>query len=585
MFNKDLLLTQNIMKVLVTSAWPYVNSVPHLGNLIGSILSADVFARYARLKYGKENVLFVSGSDEHGTPIEIEAIKRKVNPKELTDQAHEYDKHLFLNVWKISFDNYTRTESETHKKFVREFLLKLTKYVKVSEDEIPYCEYDKLYLPDRFVKGTCPYCGFEDARGDQCDNCGKLLTPSLLINPKCSICGRTPVFKKSKHWFFDLSEFNEKIRSWISSSNEMPDNVKSVALGWVSEGLKPRSITRDNKWGIPAPFLGAEDKSIYVWFEALLGYISAVIEYFEKKGEVEKWKEYWFSNDIKSYYFIGKDNIPFHAVILPAMLMASGEEYHLPDVIAATEYLLYEGQKFSKSRKIGVWIDEAPELMDVEYWRFVLIRLRPEEKDTNFTWRETVRIVNTELNDDIGNYVNRILSMLNRYYNGIVPEFRSDALDDNDKKIISLINEIPKIVGDLFEKGKLKAGTEEMLRFVRECNAYLNLKAPWDLYKAGKEVELKNTLYIGVNSVKTIAILLYPLMPSYAQEIYDMLNMGNIENEKWDIASKLSINYGHKIGKVKVLFKKLEPEFESKIKDKLEKIRKDIEKMRPTLLK
>ncbi|WP_338600643.1 methionine--tRNA ligase [Sulfolobus tengchongensis] len=573
------------MKVLVTSAWPYVNSVPHLGNLIGSILSADVFARYARLKYGKENVIFVSGSDEHGTPIEVEAIKRRVNPKELTDQAHEYDKHLFLNVWKISFDNYTRTESETHKKFVREFLLKLDKYIKVSEDEIPFCEYDKLYLPDRFIKGTCPYCGFEDARGDQCDNCGRLLTPNLLINPKCSICGRTPVFKKTKHWFFDLSEFNDKIKQWISESRDMPENVKSVALSWVSEGLKPRSITRDNKWGIQAPFAEAEDKTIYVWFEALLGYISAVIEYFEKRGEPQNWKEFWFGNNIKSYYFIGKDNIPFHAVILPAMLMASEEGYHLPDVIAATEYLLYEGQKFSKSRRIGVWIDEAPQLMDVEYWRFILIRLRPEEKDTNFTWRETVRIVNTELNDDIGNYINRVLSMINRYYNGVIPEFNDNNTDDNDKKIIEMIKETPKNVGSLFEKGKLKAGTEEMLKFVRECNAYLNLKAPWNLYKIGKEIELKNTLYIGVNSVRTIAILLYPLMPSYAQKIYDMLNMGDIENEKWDDASKLYIKPGHKIGQVITLFKKLPTDFEKEIQSKLENIRKDIEKIRPTLLK
>ncbi|AOL15894.1 methionine--tRNA ligase [Sulfolobus sp. A20] len=573
------------MKVLVTSAWPYVNSVPHLGNLIGSILSADVFARYARLKYGKENVVFVSGSDEHGTPIEVEAIKRKVSPKELTDQAHEYDKHLFLNVWKISFDNYSRTENEVHKKFVSDFLLKLNKYIKVNEDEIPYCENDKIYLPDRFIKGTCPYCGFEDARGDQCDNCGRLLTPNSLINPKCAICGRPPIFKKTKHWFFDLSAFNDKIKEWITNSREMPDNVKSVALSWVSEGLKPRSITRDNKWGIPAPFLDAEDKTIYVWFEALLGYISATIEYFEKKGSPDKWKEFWFGNEVKSYYFIGKDNIPFHAVILPAMLMASGEGYNLPNVIAATEYLLYEGQKFSKSRKIGVWIDEAPNLMDVEYWRFVLIRLRPEEKDTNFTWRETVRIVNTELNDDIGNYINRVLTMISRYFNSTVPDFYLDILDENDKKIINLINTVPQNMASLFEKGKLKAGTEDLLTLVRECNAYLNIKAPWDLYKVGKTRELANTLYISINSVRTIGILLYPLMPSYSQKIYDMLNLGNVEEEKWDNASQLLLKPGHRIGQSQPLFKKLAPNFESEIIKRLEEVRKGIEKNRPTLLK
>ncbi|MEM3351425.1 MAG: methionine--tRNA ligase [Saccharolobus sp.] len=573
------------MKILVTAAWPYVNSVPHLGNLIGSILSADVFARYARLKYDKDNVVFVSGSDEHGTPIEIEAIKRKVSPKELTDQAHEYDKHLFLNVWEISFDNYTRTENETHKKFVKDFLLKLNKYIKTVEDEVPYCEYDKIYLPDRFIKGTCPYCGFEDARGDQCDNCGRLLTPNLLINPKCSICGRSPVFKRTKHWFFDLSVFNDKIREWILNSKDMPDNVKSVALSWVNEGLKPRSLTRDNRWGIPAPFNEAQDKTIYVWFEALLGYISATIEYFENKGKPEEWKKFWFGNDVKSYYFIGKDNIPFHAVILPAMLMASEEGYNLPTVIAATEYLLYEGQKFSKSRKIGIWIDEAPQLMDIEYWRFVLIRLRPEEKDTNFTWRETIRIVNTELNDDIGNYINRVLSMIVRYFNGIVPEFNKDIIDENDKKLIQLIESTPKAMGELFEKGKLKAGTEELLKLVREGNAYLNLKAPWNLYKANKIMELSNTLYITINSVRSIAIMLYPLMPTHSKKIYEMLNLGNIENERWDDASKLTIKPGHKIGSVSTLFKKIPVEMEKDVEKKLVVIRNNIEKIRPTLLK
>lgn len=571
------------MKIFVASAWPYVNAVPHLGNLIGSILSADVFARYARLKYGKENVVFVSGSDEHGTPIEVEARKRNVNPKDLTDQAHDYDKKLFLETWKISFNNYTRTESEIHKAFVKDFMLKLIKYIKVEEDEIPYCEYDKIYLPDRFVKGTCPYCGFEDARGDQCDNCGKLLTPKMLINPKCVLCGRPPVFRVTKHWFFDLSEFNDKIENWIKNSKTLPENVKAVALSWVKEGLKPRSITRDNSWGIPAPFEGAENKTIYVWFEALLGYISATIEYFKNKGEENKWKEFWFGTDVKSYYFIGKDNIPFHAVILPAMLMASNENYVLPSVIGATEYLLYEGQKFSKSRKIGVWIDEAPQLLDVEYWRFILIRLRPEERDTNFTWREALRIVNTELNDDIGNYANRILSMIKRYFSGIVPDFIESRLNEDDKNFINEIEEAPRKMGELFELGKLKAGSEEILKLARDGNAYLNKRAPWNLIKNDKE-EASNVLYIAVNSLRTIAIMLYPLMPESASKLYSMLSLSQIEDEKWDSAGELVIKSGHKLGEISVLFKKVELNPDD-ISKKLDEIRKNLEKIRPTLLR
>lgn len=573
------------MKILIASAWPYVNYIPHLGTLIGSILSADVFARYARLKYGKDNVAFVSGSDEHGTPIEIEAIRRKTTPKSLTDQAHEYDKHLFLDVWEISFSNYTRTESDVHKAFVMDFFRKLEKYMIIKEEEIPYCEYDKIFLPDRFVRGTCPYCGYEDATGDQCENCGRLLTPSMLINPRCAICGRKPIFKKTKHWFFDLTSFSDKIREWLNSSQTMPDNVKSVSLSWINEGLKPRSLTRDNSWGIPAPFEGAEGKTIYVWFEALLGYVSATIEYFKNIGQPEKWKEFWFGNDVKSYYFIGKDNIPFHAIILPAMLMATGENYVLPTVISATEYLLFEKLKFSKSKKIGVWIDEAPYLADIEYWRFALIRMRPEEKDTSFTWKEFIRIVNTEINDDIGNYTNRVLTMVNRYFNGKIPENKPELYTEDDKHLLSLIQESPRKAGELFEKGKLKAATEPLLELARYGNSYLNTRAPWDLVKKDKD-EAANVLYLGANSIRTIAIMIYPLMPRHAQLIYDLLNLGNLEDESWDSASELKLVPGHDIKKdIRPIFKKLVDNFEREVENRLEKIREELAKVRPQLLK
>ncbi|MEM4746144.1 MAG: methionine--tRNA ligase [Metallosphaera sp.] len=568
------------MKILVASAWPYVQSVPHLGNLIGSILSADVFARYARLKYGKENVIFVSGSDEHGTPIEIEAIKRGVDPKSLTDQAHEYDKELFIKTWNISFDNYTRTESEVHKKFVREFLLGVAKYITVEEEELPYCEKDKLFLPDRFVKGICPYCGFEDARGDQCDRCGKLLTPSILINPKCAICGSTPVMKRTKHWFFDLRPFSEPIKKWITSSEDMPENVKGTALSWLNEGLKPRSLTRDNAWGIPAPFPGAEGKTIYVWFEALLGYLSATLEYFTKRGEPEKWKEFWNKDTSRSYYFIGKDNIPFHAVILPAMLMASSTDYTLPTVIAATEYLLYEGQKFSKSRKIGIWIDEAPFIMDVDYWRFILIRMRPEEKDMNFTWTEVIRIVNTELNDDIGNLVNRVITMIMRYFDRRVPS--PTNFKEIDEHLLERMRETVKKVGEMFEKGKLKGGTELILALARETNGYINQKAPWDKVKVEKE-DAANTLYVTFLVVRAVALMLYPIIPNKAEAIYQQLGL-DIKAETWDSLMK-PLDPGHIIGKPEPVFKKLPTDFDKKIQEIIEKIRSDVERNRPTLLK
>ncbi|MGC8949488.1 MAG: methionine--tRNA ligase, partial [Thermoprotei archaeon] len=290
--------------------------MPHLGNLIGSALSADVIARYHRIR--GDEVVFVSGSDEHGTPIEVEAIKRGIEPKALTDLMHEKISSLFKD-WGISFDNYTRTESSTHKRFIQEFYLKVYKngYIFDQEDTQLYCTNCQRFLPDRFVLGVCPYCGYDKARGDQCENCGHLLEPTALINPKCAICGSTPIEKTSRHWYLDLRKLEPEITEYIMNNPNFDDVTRSHSLNYMKQGLKPRSITRDNKWGIPAPFPGSEGKTIYVWMEAVLGYISATIEYFEKKGNPDAWKEWWFNKDTKTLYFIGKDNIPFHAIILP----------------------------------------------------------------------------------------------------------------------------------------------------------------------------------------------------------------------------------------------------------------------------
>jgi len=319
-----------------------------------------------------------------------------------------------------------------------------------------------------------------------------------------------------------------------------------------------------------------------VWFEALLGYLSATKEYFKLKGEEHKWREFWEEGRVKSFYFIGKDNIPFHAVILPAMLMASGENYALPTVIAATEYLLYEGQKFSKSRRIGIWIDEAPRIMDVEYWRFVLIRLRPEERDMNFLWREAIRIVNNELNDDIGNLVNRVVTMLNRYFQGVVPQY-SD-LREEDVRLLELAKTSAERMSQQFERGKLKAGSEEILNLAREANAYINLKAPWDRIKTDVK-DVGNSLYTAANVVRTIAVLLYPIMPKHAQVIFSQLNLGNIDDERWDSAGEPKVKPGHKVGKPNPVFKKLPQDFEVKIEEIVSRVREEVEKDRPELLK
>ncbi len=572
-----------MVKWVIGAAWPYVNAVPHLGTLIGSVLSADVFARYMRLR--GDEVVFVSGSDEHGTPIEVEAVKKGIEPRKYTDQAHEYVSKLFRE-WGISFDNYTRTESDVHKEFVREILLKIydNGYIFVQDDIVPYCPHDKIFLPDRFIEGKCPYCGYPRARGDQCDNCGRLLHPTELIDPYCVICGSKPVFKRTRHWFFDLPKLQDHILKWVRDNENLPDNVRNFTLSWISEGLKPRSLTRDNKWGIPAPFPGAEDKTVYVWFDALMGYISATKEYFLKKGEEDKWISFWKDPGTRVIFFIGKDNIPFHSVIFPAMVIASGEGYTLPWTIAATEYLLFEGEKFSKSRGIGVWIDEALEIMPPDYWRFALIRLRPEQRDANFSWREFYRIVNRELCDDIGNYIHRILSFIYKRFNGVVPE--PGELGDLDKAMLSKINEVVDSVDELFEKTRLRLAVEKILSLAWTGNQYLNQKAPWEKIRSDPS-DAATTMWVGVNTVYALTVLLAPITPRKAEELWNLLN---IDEPLWKPGRIWSIKEyplkpGHRINKPRPVFPKLPQDFLEKINDLLESVREKVREKRPPVLR
>jgi methionyl-tRNA synthetase len=569
-------------KWVVTSAWPYVNNVPHLGNLIGSILSADIFARYLRLK--GEDVVFVSGSDEHGTPIEIEAIKRGVHPRELTDQAHAYVSKLFQE-FGISFDNYTRTESETHKEYVREVMTKLHEngYVFKQDELLPYCPRDRRFLPDRFVVGTCPYCGYPKAYGDQCDNCGRLLTPTELREPRCAICGGSVTFRKSTHWFFDLPKLQEKLEKWLRESR-LPPNVKNYSLKWVEEGLKPRSLTRDNEWGIPAPFPGAEGKTVYVWFEALLGYVSATKEYWARRGNPDKWKEYWMDSSTRTVYFIGKDNIPFHAIILPALLMATGDPYTLPWYISATEYLMYEGEQFSKSRRWGIWVDEALELLPADYWRFALIKMRPEARDTNFTWSEFARIVNSDMNDDIGNYVNRVLKFIEGRMGGVVPE--PGDFTDTDASFAEKVKSLVDRVGALIEQFRLKQALEEVVELARSGNQYLNAKEPWSKIKTDPK-DAATTMYVAVNSVAVLAVALAPFVPSSAERLWRMLGMGETVHKPgiWSEARNFMIRPGHRIGKPEPLFRKLPEDFEKNAEKLLREAREKVMEKRPPLLR
>jgi methionyl-tRNA synthetase len=565
-----------IGKILVTSAWPYLNVTPHLGNIM-HLLFADFYTRYCRMK--GDDVVMVSGSDEHGTPIEVEAVRLGIQPKELTDKNHANVVEL-LNKWEITFDNYTRTESPVHKEFVRDHLKKIYEngFITVKDTEMLYCEHCGRFLPDRFVEGKCPYCGNEGARGDQCDACGRLLETTLLIDPYCVICHGKPATKTTRHWYFDLSQFSQKLTDYITNNKQLSNSTKNFSLNLIKEGLKPRAVTRDvskaAEWGIKAPFPDAEGKTIYVWVEAVLGYVSATIEYFKNRGEPEKWKEYWFDKNVRSLYFIGKDNIPFHTIILPALLLASGKDYNLPWNVSATEFLQFKNLKFSKSHRIGIWIDEALELFPADYWRFFLIATRPETKDSNFSWEIFIEKINADLNDTFGNFIHRTLTFINTKFDSEIPA--PMALDEDAQKVLDSIKEKVEAIAKEIDEFKLQAAANTLISISRIGNQYLNEKEPWNLMKKDK-AKAAAIFYVAAQIVKTLAIVSAPFIPVAAEEIWKTLNLeGSVHEQKWtEILKPLPAN--HKIAKPKPLFRKIEDNAKQ-LDDRLEEVRKNLAK-------
>ncbi|QEE16704.1 methionine--tRNA ligase [Promethearchaeum syntrophicum] len=551
-------------KWVITSAWPYVSATPHLGNMIGSVLSGDVFTRYLRSK--GDEVLYVSGSDTHGTPVMVAAIEEKTTPEKLAPKNHAIIKELFQK-WLISYDNYTQTHNPTHIKFIQDFYRQVEKngFVTSKEEEMFYCEYDKLFLPDRYIEGICPHCSSEFARGDQCDACGKLLEPEELINPHCKQCKKSPIKKKTRHWYLDFSKTEEEIHNFVVNNEHLPPNARSASLNFLKEGLPTRSITRDLDWGIPAPFDGAEGKTIYVWFEAVLGYISAVKEWAEKiKKDPKKFQYFWNDPKTRSVYFIGKDNIIFHLIIFPGLLIAynknlpKNEQFTMPFNVSSTEFLNYENNKFSKSRGVGIWIDDALELAPIEYWRYSLLRNRPEKQDSNFLWSQFEKDI-LELNDIIGNFIHRTLSFIHKNYDSKVPNAPPDEqIDEEDKKLIKTIKSSSKRVGDLFERFKIKDALNEIISISRKGNIYINNKAPWKMIKENKE-KAGYTFYFAIQLVRTIGILLEPFIPNISEQI--LKNIGSSEKLSkglWNSASKLKVPSNQTIPKPKPLFQKID---------------------------
>lgn len=484
--------------------------------MIGSVLSADVFARFQRL-IGNE-VLYVSGSDEHGTPLEVEAIKRNIPAKQLADENHAKISETFRK-WNISYDNYTRTETPAHKKFVRQLYSDIQKndsYIFTETERIHYCATDKRFLPDRFVEGTCPYCGYESARGDQCDRCGRPLDAERLMNAYCVICKNKTELRETTQWFFDLPKLSSYVSDYLSRA-ELSSNVIRFSRAWIKDGLRPRSVTRDSNWGIQAPFPGAENKTIYVWMEAVLGYVSAVIEYFERLGTPEKWRDFWLDSSAKTSFFIGKDNIPFHSILLPSLLRASGTKYNEPNLISSTEFLNFENQKFSKSRKIGIWTDEALEILPADYWRFSLVSLRPEASDVNFGWDSLTEKVNNDLNDAIGNFVHRTLVGVTKFAKNKF-ELKQSDLSSEYKEVIDAFKDRHNKIFEHYSKVELQMTCRLIVEQAFGANKFLSSTEPWKLIKIDKTKTME-ILYVALTALKLLACELSPIIPETSAKI------------------------------------------------------------------
>lgn len=560
---------QKRQKWVITCAWPYVNATPHLGNMIGSVLSGDVFVRYLRLK--GDEAIYVSGSDAHGTPVSVEAIKLGVTPEELATKKHAEIVKIFKD-WNISFDNYTTTQNPTHIKFTQDFYTEVQKngFIFDKEHEAFYCPEDDFFLPDRFIEGICPHCGQPGARGDQCisSSCGKVLEPEQLREPHCKICLlnnenklTTPIKKKTRHWYLDFPKLQDTIKNFIVNNKIISANARSMCLNSINSGIPPRAITRDLKWGIPAPFKGAENKTVYVWFEAVLGYISAVKEWADKiKKKPELFNHFWNDPETKTVFFIGKDNIIFHLLVFPGLVIGfnkgqkENNKLPMPFNVSSTEFLNYENDKFSKSQGIGIWNDEALEIAPVDYWRYSLIRNRPEIRDVSFVWSEFERNIN-ELNDKIGNFVHRTLTFIyNRFEGKIPPMLKTDKDDDH---LLNIIKMAPKSVGDLLDQFRLKDALGKIVEIAGEGNVYLNSKAPWKIIKVDKE-RAGHVFNICVQLSRCIALLLAPFCPESADKILKNIGCKDcVADNSWDDIGNLEVKAGQIIDKPVPIFKKI----------------------------
>lgn len=524
--------------VLIGGAWPYANGSLHIGHIAG-LLPGDVLARYHRA-FG-DNVYFVSGSDCHGTPVAIRAKQENRTPQEVSDFYHEEFVECFEKLG-FSYDVYTKTSSDEHKIFVREFHKKLYESPYVYEKEVPqaYCEKCDTFLADRFVLGKCPKCG-SDTRGDQCDACGAVLEPETLVEPICAICGNKIGFKKSKHLYIAITKLQAELKALVDNHPEWRRNAVAFTNRYIDDGLRDRALTRDLEWGIQVPKEGYENKTIYIWAENVLGYLSASKVAAEKRNA--NFQELW-GNEAKHYYVHGKDNIPFHTIILPALLLGNGAKWRLPDQIVSSEYLTLEGRKISTSQNYAIWVKELLDNYEADSIRYFFIANGPEKKDADFSWREYVHSHNGELLGAYGNFVNRSLAFIAKYCDGIVPK------GNDNQNINKQIEVLYGSVGEKIENGAFKDAIDEIFEFIRSANKFFDTEQPWITRNTDK-VACDNTLYQCVQIIANLAILLSPFIPFSSEKIFGWLNINN----KWE---RQSVEAGYKLPEVEILFQRID---------------------------
>ena len=539
-------------RILVAVAWPYANGSIHIGQVAGAYLPADIFARYHRMK--GSDVLMVSGSDAHGTPVTLTAEQRGVTPEQV---YMEYQTE-FLDNWErlgITFDLFTTTHTENHQQVAQDIFSRLhdNGHIYKSTMEMPYCGTDNRFLADRYVEGECPHCAYDGARGDQCDNCGRTLDPRDLKGIACRICGNTPEFSETEHFFIRLTAFEDTLLQWARKQEHWKSNVKNFTISFLEGGLRDRAITRDIDWGVPLPLEGYDGKRIYVWFEAVIGYLSASIEWAKNRGEPERWKDFWKS-DGRSYYFMGKDNIPFHTIIWPALLLGYGG-LNLPYDVPANEYMNLEGFKLSTSRNWAIWLPEYLDRYDPDALRYVIAAGMPETSDSDFSWREYVRRNNDELVATYGNLVNRVLTMVNRNFDGVVPE--PGEPDELSAALLYEARERFDRTTASLEAVRLRLALSTAMGLAQAANRYLEQAAPWrsvreDRAKAGA------ALWTALAVIDCLKTLLYPFIPFSSERLHTMLGFeGSVRDAGWSWDPAATVP-GRRIGRPEPLFTKLD---------------------------